>query len=91
MAASHMPTEKGLRLSGMNKSAENRLTTICGEISMLEDLLKRQVPKPVQTKMNGFRMTFYYCPNCNREFRGYGPDIRPKYCDMCGQAVKWNV
>ena len=63
------------------------LNTICDKIS---DLLKRQVPKPVQTKMNGFRMTFYYCPNCNREFRGYEPDQRPKYCDMCGQAVKWN-
>jgi protein-arginine kinase activator protein McsA len=50
-------------------------------------LLKEQEAKPVKIVKNAYNYEFYYCPNCNRQF--YGFYNKHVYCDMCGQAVKW--
>jgi hypothetical protein len=54
----------------------------------IEELLKKQEPKPVKVVKNAYNEDFYFCPNCDRQF--YGLYKRPSYCDRCGQAVKWD-
>ena len=51
-------------------------------------LLREQEAKPVKVVKNAYNHEFYYCPRCDRSF--YGPWVKPKFCDRCGQAVKWN-
>lgn len=63
-------------------------------IELLENvllLLKEQEPKPVKVVKvvkNAYNHEFYYCPRCDRSFYelSFG---KPKFCDKCGQAVKW--
>ena len=50
-------------------------------------LLKEQEPKPVKVTRNAYNHEFYYCPRCDRSFCELF--VKPKFCDKCGQAVKW--
>lgn len=55
-------------------------------------LLKEQEPKPPVIKENAYGWKFFYCPSCGREFyadRKHGCVNEVKFCDKCGQAVKW--
>jgi hypothetical protein len=48
-------------------------------------VLKKQVPEyPMRKK--GKHGWFFYCPKCETILNDMA---RPKYCDRCGQAVKW--
>lgn len=51
--------------------------------------LKEQEPQPVKVVKITYNHKFYYCPKCDRSFDEllYG---KPKFCDMCGQEVKWD-
>lgn len=51
------------------------------------ELLKEQEAKPVKVVKNAYNHEFYYCPRCDRSF--YELYVKPKFCDKCGQAVKW--
>lgn len=51
------------------------------------ELLKEQEAKPVKVVKNAYNHEFYYCPRCDRSF--YELFVKPKFCDKCGQAVKW--
>lgn len=55
-------------------------------------LLKAREPKPPVIKENAYGWKFFYCPSCGREFytsRKYEYVNGAKFCDKCGQAVKW--
>ena len=52
------------------------------------ELLKEQEPKPVKFSENAYGYKIYYCPKCGRWFEF--PSNKSKYCDQCGQAVKWD-
>lgn len=51
------------------------------------ELLKEQKPKPVKFSENAYGYKTYYCPKCGRWFEFQFN--KSKYCDQCGQAVKW--
>ena len=56
-------------------------------------LLKAQEPKPPIITENAYGWKFYHCPSCGREFyadRLHGRMNKTKFCDNCGQAVKWD-
>lgn len=56
-------------------------------------LLKEQEPKPPIITENAYGWKFYHCPSCGREFytdRLHGRVNAMKFCDECGQAVKWD-
>ena len=52
------------------------------------ELLKEQKPKPVKFSENAYGYKTYYCPKCGRWFEFQFN--KSKYCDQCGQAVKWD-
>lgn len=52
-------------------------------------LLKEQEPKPVKVVKTEYDHELYYCPRCDRPFCDFYY-VKPKFCDKCGQAVKWN-
>ena len=52
-------------------------------------LLKEQEPKPVKVVKTESDYKLYYCPRCDRPFCDFYY-VKPKFCDKCGQAVKWN-
>lgn len=52
-------------------------------------LLKKQEPKPVKVMKTEYDHKLYYCPRCDRPFCDFYY-VKPKFCDKCGQAVKWN-
>lgn len=64
--------------------------------SILRDaiaLLKAQEPKPPVITENAYGWKFYHCSKCGREFymdRLHGRVNAMKFCDKCGQAVKWD-
>ena len=61
-------------------------------ISKLKQQAKAQEPKPPVIKENSYGWKFFYCPLCGREFyadRQHGCVNEAKFCDKCGQAVKW--
>ena len=66
------------------------------EMQSLNDaivLLKAQEPKPPVITENAYGWKFYHCPKCGREFytdRLHGRVNAVKFCDKCGQAVKWD-
>ena len=51
-------------------------------------LLKEQEPKPVKVVKTESDYKLYYCPRCDRPFCDFYY-VKPKFCDKCGQAVKW--
>lgn len=55
---------------------------------MAEELLEKQEPKPVKVVKNAYNHEFYHCPRCDRSF--YELYVKPKFCDKCGQEVKWD-
>ena len=50
---------------------------------------KEQESKPVKVVKTESDYKLYYCPRCNRPFCDFYY-VKPKFCDKCGQAVKWN-
>lgn len=48
-------------------------------------LLKKQEPQ-YPTRKQGKHGWFFYCPKCETILNDMA---RPRYCDRCGQAVKW--
>ncbi len=61
------------------------------QIAMMDALrlLKEQEAKPVKVVKNAYNHEFYYCPRCDHSF--YETWLKkPKFCDECGQAVKWD-
>lgn len=62
---------------------------------MADELLKKQQPKPV--RIGRFPVLgnkpFSHCPRCGTvldEFIHCPSQLRPLYCPICGQAVKWD-
>lgn len=51
-------------------------------------LLKEQEPKPVKVVKIADDHKLCYCPGCDRPFCDFYY-VKPKFCDKCGQAVKW--
>ena len=75
----------------------------CGKCDLVQDrdwllsvyddalaLLKEQEPKSVKVVKTAYDHELYYCPRCDRPFCDLYY-VKPKFCDKCGQAVKWNV
>lgn len=56
------------------------------DLDNIQELLKKQEPKSAIVMKNEYGYRFFYCPGCNR---GFYDGRKPKYCDKCGQAVKW--
>ena len=68
---------------------------------MAEELLKEQEPKPVKVDtrkiLDGetddgpiyIMDTFYRCPSCGSVFSRTNKNYDIRYCEHCGQAVKW--
>lgn len=55
--------------------------------------LEKQVPK--KPDANGTDdMDYYICPNCNTPLYSIGDslywDMRPNYCEECGQRLDWS-
>lgn len=48
-------------------------------------LLKKQEPQ-YPTRKQGKHGWFFYCPKCETILNDMA---RPRYCDRCGQAMKW--
>ena len=62
-------------------------------IDDIKQLLKRQQPTPPIVTENAYGWKFYHCPSCGREFYGnrmHGAFDLQKFCNCCGQAVKWD-
>lgn len=60
---------------------------------MAEELLKRQQPEPVRIgRFPVENKLFSHCPRCGLtldEFIHQPSELRPLYCPICGQKVKW--
>ena len=63
---------------------------------MLDELLKEQewqtkrlTPTEPKVSINAYGVKFYYCPHCQRPILKSGIIGRPRHCEDCGQAVKW--
>ena len=50
--------------------------------------LEKQIPKDVICDKN-VKLPHAFCPSCNRLFYPDEPDWECKYCQTCGQALKW--
>lgn len=64
---------------------------MCDPVQPFSDalkLLKEQEPvKPIKSKLSfthGFNWDIWDCGCCGNQLRSFA-----KYCDQCGQAVKW--
>ena len=51
-----------------------------------EDRLEPKLPV-VKEYSHGFK--FYYCSSCGRYYEKFSAFNNVNYCDLCGQAVKW--
>ena len=51
------------------------------------ELLKEQEAKMPIVRENSYGWKFYYCPRCGKEFY---QNRKQKFCDKCGQEVKWD-
>lgn len=50
---------------------------------------KRLTPTEPDVSINAYGVKFYYCPHCKRPILKSGIIGRPRHCEDCGQAVKW--
>lgn len=50
---------------------------------------KRLTPTEPNVSINAYGVKFYYCPHCKRPILKSGIIGRPRHCEDCGQAVKW--
>jgi hypothetical protein len=62
---------------------------IANDIAMAIALLKEQEVKPVKVVKMSPDYELYYCPRCDRPFCDFYY-VKPKFCDKCGQKVKWD-
>lgn len=51
---------------------------------------KRLTPTEPNVSINAYGVKFYYCPHCKRPILKSGIIGRPRHCEDCGQAVKWD-
>ena len=63
---------------------------------MIQMFKKRKARKPIAKKSTylkyGFVITeheYYHCPRC-KNILNAGPNYQPKYCDQCGQKIKFS-
>ena len=68
-------------------------STLYDEISLLDDILKKQEPillenqhKPFGYNTNANSPWISRCPKCKKKIEGK----QTHYCKYCGQAVKWD-
>lgn len=65
-------------------------------IRCMEDLLSDALAllreqEPVEPKrVLGVLPDWYHCGGCGFDMLDTGDGYRPKYCPLCGRAVKWN-
>lgn len=50
-------------------------------------LLKEREAKPPIINENSYGWKFYYCPSCKKEFY---QNHKFRFCEKCGQEVKWD-
>lgn len=51
--------------------------------------VEKQKEKEPNVIINVYGRKFYFCPHCNRSLIKSIPG-KPRHCDDCGQAIKWN-
>ena len=52
-------------------------------------MLKEQESKPPKITENAYGVKFYFCPRCSRPIIKSSAIGKPRHCEDCGQAVKW--
>lgn len=83
------PYEKDCKMAdGFSDLAKDALELINYQDQHIEAFLRDQEPKPVKFSENAYGYKTYYCPKCGRWFEFQLK--KAKYCDQCGQAVKWD-
>lgn len=55
--------------------------------AVLGDALELLKIRDVEIKSNEYHWKFYHCPTCGKDF--YGFDKRVRFCNQCGQGIKW--
>lgn len=79
-------TDKDILISDLNDISEilnnNGYGGWCATIRKAVSMLKEQDAKMVAVQDDGCTC----CPTCGNELYSWPPQ---KYCDECGQAVKW--
>lgn len=70
--------------------AENGMIHVSIEAAKeIVGLLEKQEPKLPKVTENAYGRKFYFCPHCKRPILKSGIIGRPRHCEDCGQAVKW--
>lgn len=82
------PTEDGMVDGVCQQTIRDALDFIQYQSEHIMAFLRDQEPKPVKFSENAYGYKTYYCPKCGRWFESQLK--KAKYCDQCGQAVKWD-
>lgn len=54
---------------------------------LMRDAIELLEVKDVEIKTNAYQWKFYHCPTCGKDF--YGFDKRVRFCNQCGQGIRW--
>lgn len=56
-------------------------------MQMALDALRKREPVPAVKKKAMNRIYLYFCPSCGKLLNEFV--AKPKFCNECGQAIKW--
>ena len=75
------------------ETSDCRAKLVADTLAMLKEQgwqTERLTPTEPNVSINAYGRKFYYCPHCKRPILKSGIIGRPRHCEDCGQAIKWD-